>query len=230
MGIAFLPIDIDVQLPDEKKLLDYLSEFKMKKNNREGHSHWWDTVPVLMRGTPGLEYNMANTTELIANRYNAGLGTPNYVNDIDKVFPEIPYMLNQLPFKELTVVAMLCQNEPVDYHTDGLAIDNDLDPTEVSYELEPKRYNILLTKHDYKDCFFVSDKIGGTKVYPNIPRERPCHVISDRYYAHGADYRGEGKIMLAVIGGILDRPKHYEMIRRNLEKYRSEAVIYPDPI
>ena len=25
MGIAFLPIDIDVQLPDEQKLLDYLA-------------------------------------------------------------------------------------------------------------------------------------------------------------------------------------------------------------
>jgi len=228
MGIAFLPIDIDVQLPNEQKLIDYLEEHKMVKNNREGHSHWWDTIPVLMRGQPGMDYNMANTTELIANRYNAGMGTPNYVNDIDKVFPEIPYMLEQLPFKEMTVVAMLCQNEAVDYHTDGLKEDNDLDPTETAYSLEPRRYNILLTKHDYQDCFFVSNKIGGEKVYPKITRERPCHVISDRFYAHGAEYRGPGKIMLAVIGGILDRPKHLKMIEQNLEKYRNLAVIYPD--
>ena len=227
MGIAFLPIDIVVQLPDEQKLLDYLNNFKMIKNNREGHSHWWDVIPVLMRGEKGLEYNMANSTELIANRYNANMGTPNYINDIDKVFPEIPYMLNQLPFKELTVVAMLCQNEAVDYHTDGLPNDIDLDPTEVSEELEPKRYNILLTKHDYKDCFFVSNKTGGTKIYPSISKERPCHVISDRKYAHGAEYRGPDKIMLAVIGGILDRPRHFEMIQKNLKKYPNEAVIYP---
>jgi len=35
MGIAFLPIDIDVQLPVEQKLLDYLAENKMVKNNKE---------------------------------------------------------------------------------------------------------------------------------------------------------------------------------------------------
>lgn len=230
MGIAFLPIGIDVQLPDEQKLIDFCNEHKIVPSKTDSHSWWWNVTPVCLRGTPGTVYDMHNTAELMANRYNAGVGTPHYVNDIDKVFPEIPYMLEQLPFKEFTVVTILEQKESVDYHTDGYNEDKDFaDPTELAFELEPKRYNILLNKHEYKDCFFVSDKIGGEKVYPNITKERPCHVIADRYYAHGADYRGPNKLMLAVIGGILDRPRHYEMIRKNLEQYRSDAVIYKDP-
>jgi hypothetical protein len=148
------------------------------------------------------------------------------VNNIDKEFPEIPYMLAQLPFKELTVVVMLEQKEQVDYHTDGY--NNDYifnDPSELAFELEPKRYNILLTKHDYQECFFIADQPGGKKVYPDITKERPCHVIADRYYAHGANYRGPGKIMIAVIGGILDRDKHLELINKN----KQDAIIFPDP-
>jgi hypothetical protein len=224
MGIAFLPIDINVQLPDEQKLHAYCEQHKIVTTKDDSHSWWWNVIPVLVRGPIDTPEQLE---DILANRYNAGVGTPRYVNNIDKEFPEIPYMLEQLPFKELTVVAMLEQKEAVDYHTDGY--NNDYlfnDPTELAFELEPKRYNILLTKHSYQNCFFVADKPGGNKVYPAITKERPCHIIADRYYAHGADYRGPGKIMLAVIGGILDREKHLALI----DKHKQDAIIFPDPL
>ena len=227
MGLAFLPIEIDVQLPDEQKLLEFCEQYKIVISEQDSHSWWWDVIPVLMRASEDVVYNNPQgLQDLIANRYNAGQGTPRYLNSIDKVFPEIPYMLNQLPFIEMTAVAIMQQKEPVDYHTDANPFDIDLDPTEVAYDLEPKRYNILLNKHDYKDCFFVSNKNGGPKVYPNIPKERPCHVISDRYYAHGADYKGPNKLMLCVTGAILDRPKHIQMIQDNYNKFKKDAVVF----
>jgi hypothetical protein len=222
MGIAFLPIEIDAQLPNEARLLDFCNQNKMP----DDHGHYWNTVPVLTRAPAGYVHNKKSSTNLMNNRYNAGLGVPQYVNNIDKEFPEIPYMLEQLPFKELTLVVIFQQIKTVEYHIDGLSGDIILDPSEVSLDLEPRRYNILLTKHEYRDCFFVSDKIDGNKYYTNITRETPCHVVTDRLYPHGADYRGPNKLMLAVLGGILDREKHLKMIQQNLEKYREQAILF----
>jgi len=222
MGIAFLPIDIDVQLPNETRLLEFCNQHKMS----DAYGKYWSTNPVLTRAPADYIYNKDSSTDLVINRYNAGLGTPRYVNNIDKEFPEIPYMLNQLPFKELTMVVILQQLEAVDYHIDGLAGDIILDHSEISLNLEPRRYNILLTKHEYQDCFFVSDKMDGKKIYPRITKENPCHVVTDRIYPHGADYVGPNKLMLAVLGGILDREKHLKLIQQNLEKYREHAVLF----
>ena len=51
MAIAFLPIDIDIRLPDEKKLLEYCDEFKLPKikDNVDAVVHW-DLVPVIGSG------------------------------------------------------------------------------------------------------------------------------------------------------------------------------------
>jgi len=226
MSIAFLPITIDVRLPNEELLLEFCKQYKIRTTAKDGHSSWWDFTPVLMRATEEEVYDANKLKDILANRYNAGLGTPRYLNNIDKLFPEIPYMLEQLPYKELTLVTIMKQMKPVDYHTDTNDFDIHLDPTEVAYELEPKRYNILLNKHEYQDCLFVADQIGGTKIYPRIPKERPCHVIPDRVHAHGADYCGPDKLMLCVIGGILDRELHQTMIQDSLTKYSSEAIIF----
>ena len=229
MGLAFLPIKIDVKLPDEQKLLDFCEQHKIAASEDNSHSWWWDVTPVLMRGPEDIVYNNPKgLQDLIANRYNANQGTPQYLNKIDELFPEIPYMLGQLPFKEMTAVAIMQQKGPVDYHIDSNPFDNDLDPSEVSIDLEPKRYNILLNKHEYEDCFFVSHEKGGPKIYPKITREMPCHVICDRSYAHGADYRGPNKLMLCVIGAILDRPRHLALIQENYKNYRDNAVVFGD--
>jgi hypothetical protein len=66
------------------------------------------------------------------------------------------------------------------------------------------------------------------KVFPNLTRERPAFAFCERYHFHGADYIGPGKVLLTVFG-ILDREKHKQMIAKNLEKYRDEAIIFDDP-
>jgi hypothetical protein len=229
MGLAFLPIEIDVQLPDEQKLLEFCNQHKLVIPKEDNHSWWWNVIPVVMRADREVVYNNPKELQnLIANRYNTNIGTPQYLNDIDKIFPEIPYMLNQLPFIEMTTVVIMQQKEAVDYHIDINDFDSILDHSELAYELEPRRYNILLNKHEYKDCFFVSHEQGGEKVYPLIPKDRPCHVISNGYFAHGADYCGPDKMMLCVIGGILDRPRHLKMIQDNYNKFRNDAIMFGD--
>ena len=228
MTIAFLPIEIDVQLPNETKLLEFCREFGVPNNSKDGYSNWWNVVPVYTRGPTEVWYDFVKSKEMIKYRNSPGKGPGHWANEINKVFPEIQYMLEQLPFKEMGVVSLLEQQVPVGYHTDNHEWEVNEDPTEVALELEPRRYNILMNKFEYKS-FFVAESPGAEKIYPKITKERPCHVICDRYHAHGADYAGPGKIMLGVIGGVLDRPRHLEMIRKNLEKYRDEAVVFDTP-
>lgn len=227
MTIAYLPIDIDIQLPDEDRLIEFCQQTKIPDitDSNVNQIKFWDKVPVIGRLEKDEDwYDLDKMRHALFNRYTPGLGQCRYANNIDKVFPEIPYMLNQLPFKELSMVTMLVQREPVDTHIDSQVYDNIVDPTEIAIEMEPRRYNILMTKHHYKS-FFVRETKDSEKLYPQFTPELPCHAICESHHWHGADWDGPDKIMLCVFG-ILDRPKHLQMIKDNLEKYKDKAIVF----
>jgi hypothetical protein len=228
MAIAYLPIDIDVQLPDEKTLINYCEEFKITRFETEVDGvRYWDIAPVVARIPSEDWYDRNKLKDVIYNRYNPGLGPQIWANNIDKIMPEVPYMLNQLPFKELTGVSFMLQTEYVPHHLDPHEGDVYIDPSEITIDIEPHRYNIQMTQYG-KPAFFVSSSANGEKIYPNITKEQPCFAFCERYHWHGSEYVGPNKIQLSVFG-ILDREKHKEMIRKNLEKYRDRAIIFPDP-
>jgi len=229
MAIAFLPIDIDVRLPDEKKLLEYCEQHKLPKiKDSVDAVSYWDLVPVIGRLSSSQWLDTEYARNVLYNRYNPGLGECQYANDIDKVFPEIPYMLEQLPFSELTMVTMMIQKTYVQPHVDPHMGDIVNDPYEISIHNEPHRYNIQLTQH-VDNAFFVCETKDSEKIYPKITRERPCFAFCERYHFHGSEYVGENKIQLSVFG-IVDRVKHKDMVIRSLIKHRDEVIIFPDPI
>lgn len=227
MTIAYVPIDIDVQLPDEQSLIDFCQQTKIPDitDSNVNQIKFWDKVPVIGRLEKNKDwYDMDKMRHALFNRYTPGLGECKYANDIDKTFPEIPYMLNQLPFKELSMVTMLVQREEVQTHIDSQVYDIITDPTEIAIEMEPRRYNILMTKHHYKS-FFVRETQDSEKLYPTFTPQLPCHAICESNHWHGADWDGPDKIMLCVFG-ILDRPKHLQMIKDNLEKHKDKAIVF----
>jgi hypothetical protein len=226
LTIAFVPIEIDVQLPDEQNLIDFCQQTKVKDIKGSVNSiQFWDKVPVVGRIARDEDwYDLEKMSHALFNRYTPGLGECRYANGIDKKFPEIPYMLNQLPFKELSMVTMLVQREAVETHIDSQVYDNITDPSEIAIDMEPRRYNILMNKHDYKS-FYVCENHGSEKIFPTITPDVPCHAICESHHWHGADYDGPDKIMLCVFG-ILDREKHKQMIAYNLEKYKDRAIVF----
>lgn len=229
MAIAYLPIDIDVKLPNEEILLKYCEEFKLNKINDNTDSvEFWDVAPVIGRLKSEQWYDTEYVRNVLYNRYNPNMGPCIWANDIDKIMPEIPYMLNQLPFKELTMVVLMLQQTYVPHHFDPHRGDIYIDPSEISIDIEPHRYNIQLTQHG-KNAFFVSDSYNGEKLYAPITKEQPCFAFCERYHWHGSDYVGPNKIQLSVFG-ILDREKHQETIAKNLEKNQSKAIIFENPI
>ena len=226
MAIAFVPIDIDVKLPDEKVLLDYCYEHRIIKD--PGPTNTWHIGPVMARMSSKEWYDPEVSLNALYNRYNPNMGECQYANDIDKLMPEIPYMLEQLPFKELTLVSLFLQTMEVGKHFDPHVGDIYSDPTEIGIDLEPHRYNILLTQHG-KPSFYLSDTMDSEKIFPNLTRERPAFAFCERYHYNGADYIGPGKVLLTVFG-ILDREKHKQMILTNMEKYKDEVIMFPDPV
>lgn len=232
MGIAFMPIEIDVQLPDEQKLIDYANHYSIRNKYKKSSDKevfelekFWDQVPVIGRLDSNEWYDQRVLSNAIFNRYNPGVGGPcRYANDIDKQFPEIPYMLDQLPFKELSIVVLFKQHEQVSTHIDLQKWMNIQDESEIAFDLEPRRYNILMTKHHYKS-FYICENQNSERIFPNIPAHRPCHALCESQHWHGAEYAGPDKIQLAVYG-ILDRPKHREMVRKNLEKFKDEVISF----
>lgn len=233
--LAYLPIDIDARIPDEKKLLEFCDQFHVPHSP----TAWHQETPVIFRGPHEDLYSTLPNTgmrgPLMEARYfSAGYAPATYVNDIDKVFPEIPYMLNQLPFKEITIAMLARQLKYIQYHNDdysvrknGVKCSNLVEDQNQMLDIyEPRRYNILLTKHHYKDCFFVSTEIEGEKIYPAQSPSAPCHAINLKHYYHGADFRGPDKVVL-LIDGILDLEKHKKMIDSNMAKYQhSGAIIF----
>ena len=219
MAIAFAPIDIDVKLPDETILLEYIEKYKVVGST-------WDIGPVLSRMQDDEWRDMPTALNALYNRYNTANDTYRYANGIDELMPEIPYMLNQLPFKKLTVVVLFKQTAQVNHHYDPHTSDIYEDPSEIAIDMEPRRYNILLTKHD-TPSFFLGDTMDE-KIYPRITRERPAFAFCERYHYHGADYIGPGKVMLSVFG-ILDREKHKEFIEAGINKYPNEVIRFTDP-
>lgn len=227
MAIAFLPIDIDVRLPDEEKLLAYCEKHKLPKISDSNDTvAYWDLVPVIARMSNDKWYDLEYGRNVLYNRYNPNLGEAVWANNIDVEFPEIPYMLSQLPFSELTMVTMMVQRTYVPHHLDPHLNDNIWDPYEISIMNEPHRYNIQLTQHG-KDAYFVSNN-KTDKVFPKITRELPCFAFCERYHWHGSEYIGPNKIQLSVFG-IVDRVKHHAMIMKNLIKHKDEAIIFEDP-
>jgi hypothetical protein len=224
MAIAFLPIEIDVQLPDPQIIFDYLEKYQIKTKHTS-----WRMAPILGRAPSTDWYDSNAYPKIIYNRYNSSItDIPQYANGIDKLMPEIPYMLNQLPFKTLTYALFLEQLEEVTKHNDMQIHDVCDDPSEIAIEHEPRRFNFLLTRHSEK-AFFVSESMDAEKIYPIITKEHPCFAFNEQQYLHGADYIGPGKIII-MAGGLLDRKKHKKMIEENLEKFKNHVIRFSDPI
>lgn len=228
MAIAYLPIDIDVQLPDEQNLLDFCYETRItkEKTGSDGMEHWWP-VPVRGRLRGNEWYDRDKFYQQgICNRLVRGAGPSYWANDIDKLFPEIPYMFEQLPLEEFNFCVMLIQKEKVNTHQDTQYGDPSVDPRMRRIELEPRRYNILMNKHE-TPSFYVSETEHSEKIYPRITREQACFSICEEFHWHGADYVVENKVMLCILG-VVDEQPHIEMIQRSLKKFRNDAIIFPD--
>jgi len=178
MTIACMPVDIDVSLPDEQKILDYVREYQFPSMLHLPSPRFdpWTVSPILGR-MPSKDWNDPDKIRnLIFNRQNPNYGGKvEYANDFDKLFPEVVDMINQIPILNPICIFMK-QNALSTSHVDTHGV-NDVRNIPNLWELntEPRRYNIQMTKFDYQS-FFVSKTRESERIpYTHISKELPAY-------------------------------------------------------
>jgi len=226
--IGFLPLDLDYQLPDENEIIKYCHKNHIKREFTEENGPCWLITPVCGRFNPADWYDHKKVNNHWFNRYVSTKKELEFVNDIEKKFPNIKHMLNQLPYKELSIATLFLQISDVESHIDWFKDDNYDDPDEKSIENEPRRFNIQLSKHHYPSTF-LSGTEKGEKYYANISQKTPGYCISEMYNWHGADLCGPDKITLFTTG-LIDKEKRDQLINKSLLKYNKDAIIFNNGI
>lgn len=229
MTIACMPVDIDVTLPDEQKILDYIEEhqFPSMLHMTSPRFDPWTVAPILGRMPSSDWKDPDKIRNLIFNRQNPNYGGPiEYAYDFDKLFPEVVHMINQIPIINPMVILMK-QNALSTAHEDTHGVnDVKIFPKLWELDTEPRRYNIQMTRFEYKSFFVAKDKREPIS-YDYVSKELPAYVFCEQHYYHGAKYSGPDKVSLCFLG-TPDWPKHYALIKRSLEKHRDKAIIFED--
>lgn len=222
--IAYLPLDLDYRLPNEDEVIKYCYENHIPTDVTSDSGPCWLITPVCGRFDPKDWFDKEKSNNHWFHRY-VEYGLPvQYVNNIDKKFPEIKYMLEQLPYRELSIATLFLQYKNVECHLDWFKYDVYNDESEKSIENEPRRFNIQMSKHHYKSSF-VAGSEHGEKHYATITKEYPGYCISECYNWHGADLAGPDKITLFTTG-LIDKEKRDNLINRSIEKFKDQAIAF----
>ena len=227
MSTAFLPIDLDFTLPDEQDIINFCDSIEPSS---EELGTQWHTYIIYSRLEQDSWKDINVCWHEIKNKtvYTGKKGK--FYNGFDTTFPVFSKQLMQLPFKDISYIVLFRQRQEVGAHTDrieGETLDDTLsiqnnDPRRL--HLEPKRYNVLMTKFDYKSFYVCKDE-KDTPIYPNITKEKPCFAFSLDEHAHGATYAGPDKIM-AFVSGSLDEERHKEIIKRSTEVNKDKMIVF----
>ena len=209
--LAYLPIDIDVEWPDETLLLEWFQDHKLLDTDYWEYTqnrHIWAMVSACKQPKDWRRYDSDQWADRRKEGINEGII---FHPGFEDAFPSLANCIKQLPFKQLTISGMLYQLGPIPAHQDT---HDPRDP------IEPRRYTIYLTDPQHNTFYFSKHK-NGPKHFPKI--NRPCFAFNNKAIWHGAIETTRPKIILTT-AGIIDDKKHEELIKRSLEKYSNEAM------
>lgn len=210
--LIYLPIDIDVEWPDEATLVDWFHQHKLLDTDYweyESNRHTWAMTSTCKTPKDWRRYD--NT--MWENRREEGVNEGVLLHPgLEEAFPSIANCIKQLPFKQLTVSGMLYQMGEIPPHKDAPDKHN---PT------EPRRYTIYLTDPNHNTFYFSDNESGENKIYPKLVS--PCFAFNNEDAWHGAIATNRPKIILTT-AGIIDNEKHEALLKRSLEKYKDYAL------
>ena len=228
MTIACLPIEIDVDMPDEQDVLNYVEEFTIPSTLHLDGPRFdcWKVAPVAGQMSSEDWKDPEKIQALVCNRLTKNYGKFSWANNFDQRFPGVVKMIEQIPMIDPLIILMQ-QKMDSTAHFDRQPKDVILDVNDILLSTEPRRYNIQLTKFGGKS-FFVSKTQTGEKIYyEHSSAELPAFCFPEQHYFHGADEVGPGKVSLCMLGRV-DVKKHHEIIKFNIDKHRDKAIIFED--
>jgi L-rhamnose mutarotase len=214
MKLAYLPIDIPLNVPDEKLVLEWFENHKLLDTNYweyEQGRHTWTMISTCTMPEDWRRYD----ADMWNNRREPIQGEPDifFHPGFEDAFPSIANCIRQLPFKQLTVSGMLYQMDEIPVHQDAIDKHN---------PIEPRRYTIYLTAPEH-NTFYVSKTPDSEKIVLDIDPNYACFVFNNTDCFHGALKNTRPKIILTM-AGIIDNEKHKALLERSLNKFKDRAV------
>lgn len=210
--LIYLPIDIDVEWPDEAVLVDWFHRHKLSDTDYWEYTsrrHTWAMISTCKEPTDWRRYD----GDMWKNRREEGDNQGVLLHPgFKEAFPTIADCIKQLPFKQLTVSGMLYQMGEIPPHRDAHDVR---EPT------EPRRYTIYLTDPKYNTFYFSKDESAEHKIYPKLVT--PCFAFNNTDVYHGAVATNRPKIILTA-AGIIDNDRHEQLLERSLKKYKDYAL------
>lgn len=211
-NLIYLPIDLDVDWPDEATLVDWFHQHKLLDTDYweyKSNRHTWAMTSTCKEPKGWRRYD----NEMWQNRRAKGINQGVFLHPgLEEAFPSIANCIRALPFKQLTVSGMLYQMGEIPPHKDAEDLRK---PT------EPRRYTIYLTDPKYNTFYFSTDEHGDNKMYPNLVT--PCFAFNNTDVYHGALATKRPKIILTM-AGIIDNDKHKKLLDRSLKRYKEYAL------
>jgi hypothetical protein len=209
--LAYLPIDIQVDWPDEDKLLKWFEDHKLLDTDYWEYQQGRHVWAMISTCTPPADWRRYDSTMWENRRIEGTNQGVIFHPGFEETFPSLANCIRQLPFKQLTVSGMLYQLNEIPEHQD--THDTRL-PT------EPRRYTIYLTNPEH-NTFYVSKEQGSHKYFPELVT--PCFAFNNSDCYHGATETHRPKIILTT-AGIIDNAAHEELLARSLKKYGDKAI------
>lgn len=216
--ILYTPLDINLELPDEQKIIDWVVEHRIKDTNYNQYQINWNIHCPIVSCFPIEDWTSSDSiVELDKHIHKLhNTGKLYWHPGFKETFPEIASAIEQFPFQELTVAIIQTQIGYIQPHQD------DLDEF-ASTITEPRRFFIHLTDPTKTTLFLCKDEDGRDCVTPKIHKEWPCYAFNNDTAWHGAT-KGDRVRMIINTAGIIDPVKHKELIERSVDKFKDEVL------
>jgi hypothetical protein len=213
MTLAYTPIDIAIELPDEQFILDWFEQHKVVDTDYweyQANRHTWAIVAC----TKNLDNWRKIDFSLWENRRDSVPDPSLFFHPgFIEAFPSLAEAIKKLPFKQLTYAGMILQMGEIGSHQD--TYDHN-DPS------EPRRYNIYLTDPEY-NTFYMCKEENSERAKPKFDDTYRCFAFNNSECWHGAEPTNRPKIMIATTG-IVDNEAHKELIARSVEKFKDKVL------
>lgn len=161
-----------------------------------------------------------HSNEIRTGKYNQKYwNTTSIINEY-KSIPELMFVLDQLPFIDITTIYFKKQQVKALPHIDVVS-DMVLKKNEYQHYLEnePIGYRIVLQGSVDK----ISVKRNGVFEKTTLPKVPSCYVINSTSAWHTVEDDIDRRII--YIRGFVDKDKHQKLIEKSLSSYKNFALI-----
>lgn len=213
MTLAYTPIDIVIDVPDEQEIINWFEKHKVLDTDYweyRANRHTWAIVACMKNLDDWRKIDFSLWDNRRDEIPNAGMY---FHPGFEETFPSIASAIKQLPFKQLTYAGMILQMGEITPHQDT---HDHNDPT------EPRRYNIYLTDPAH-NTFYISKDPKSERIKPQIDNTYRCFAFNNSKCWHGAEPTARPKLMIATTG-IIDDTAHKELVARSIDKFKDKVL------